>query len=354
MNKQTDIGLVIKDFTSKTNNDDRFTSFDYCYNYFRSTPDLTKDIEKSCLVIGFYLASWGMFRGSSFLLQHSAYHFRPTIEYINTLDKAVWEIDVDAYDESNMQLIIEIYNEIKKKLIPNRNKDLTLVTKVMLGVFGFIPAFDNNFCVTFRYLSAGKCGFRSVNKSSLAFIHDFYIANKTSIDYASSTTFTTDFNTGKKTNIKYPRAKIIDMYGFSKSNFIKTETVFEIAGEGGSICIVRQKSNTEEKFIYEHSEFDPTDEDLEVYKKDVYTNFEEPFQLINDRYPWHLLYITTVHEDYKNYIIGHLLEKMNKRPIMPEYFDHKKETLENLFKIELSYQMINNEPTWSLSKLQEG
>lgn len=116
MINQTDIELVINDFKDKSKPDDRYTSFDFCYNYFRTTNDLTIDIEKSCLVLGFYLASWGMFRGSSFLLQHSVNHFKPTILYINSLDKSVWNIDVDKYDEKNIEQIIEIYNEIKKRL----------------------------------------------------------------------------------------------------------------------------------------------------------------------------------------------------------------------------------------------
>ncbi|EKM28037.1 hypothetical protein VCHENC02_6024, partial [Vibrio harveyi] len=33
------------------------------------------DMEKSCLALGFYLASWGMFRGSSFMLEKSAKNF---------------------------------------------------------------------------------------------------------------------------------------------------------------------------------------------------------------------------------------------------------------------------------------
>jgi hypothetical protein len=54
----------------------RCASFDYCFNYFRSfyensiTSELaSKDnIQKSCLHLGFYLASWGMYR-NSFLLR---------------------------------------------------------------------------------------------------------------------------------------------------------------------------------------------------------------------------------------------------------------------------------------------
>jgi len=216
MIKQTDIELVINDFKDKSKPDDRYTSFDYCYNYFRSTNDLTVDIEKSCLVLGFYLASWGMYRGSSFLLQHSVNHFKPTILYINSLDKTVWNIDVDKYDDKNIEIIIDIYKEIRKRLIPNGNTDLTLVTKVLLGVFGFIPAFDNYFCNTFRIIFDGQCGFRRVNKASLNFIQNFYQENRASIENLSANTFTTDFLSGKKTKINYPKAKIIDMYGFNK------------------------------------------------------------------------------------------------------------------------------------------
>ena len=212
---KTDIEAIVNKFKSQSNPDDRYTSFDYCYNYFRSTNDITQDIEKSCLVLGFYLASWGMFRGSSFLLQKSVKHFEPTIRFIATLDKTVWEIDTDNYDEENILTIIKIYNDIKTRLINNGNSDLTLITKILLGVFGFIPAFDNFFCNSFRAISGGQCGFRKVNGKSLSFIKTFYESNKTTIDRLSNETFTTDFMTGQKTTLNYPKAKIIDMYGFT-------------------------------------------------------------------------------------------------------------------------------------------
>ncbi len=212
--KRTDIELEVKGYLSKSNPDDRYTSFDYCYNYFQLTKNLNKDIEKSCLVIGFYLASWGMFRGSSFLLQKSVKHFQPTIQYIANLDKSFWNIDVPNYDKENIQKILELYNEIKSFLIKDNNADLTLITKILLGVFGIVPAFDNYFCNTFRDISMGQCGFRNVSIKSLTFIKDFYDANQETIDKLAAETFTKDFETEQKTNINYPKAKIIDMYGF--------------------------------------------------------------------------------------------------------------------------------------------
>jgi len=102
---------IIKELKSKSQPKDRCTSFDHCYNYFLTIEDTTKDIEKSCLVLEFYLASWGMLRDSSFLLQKNAKHFQPTIEYIATLNRDIWKIDVDKYNEQTIEKIIEIFIE---------------------------------------------------------------------------------------------------------------------------------------------------------------------------------------------------------------------------------------------------
>ena len=212
---RNDIVTEVEKFKTHSHPENRYTSFDYCYNYFLTTVDLTKDIEKSCLALGFYLASWGMLRGSSFLLQKSTKHFEQTVRYISDLDRSVWKIDVDNYNDHTIQTILTIYKEIKECLIHNGNADLTLTTKVLLGVFGFLPAFDNNFCNTFRVIACGQCGFRRVNEKSLTIIQKFYEANMNVIDNMAKQTFTTDFITGRKTKINYPKAKIIDMYGFT-------------------------------------------------------------------------------------------------------------------------------------------
>lgn len=209
-----DIITAVESYKNHSGPTDRYTSFDYCYNYFRETDDLELDIEKSCLTLGYYLASWGMFRGSSFLLQKSLKHFQTTICYINKLDQSFWDIDVNNYEPSSIKTIIGIYSELKNHFIPSGKMDLTLVTKILLGVFGFIPAFDNNFCNAFREICNHQCGFRKLNSKSLFQIKSFYETNKEVIDQLSSTTFTTDFKTGQKTKINYTRAKIIDMYGF--------------------------------------------------------------------------------------------------------------------------------------------
>src|ERR1700733_3095150 len=83
--------------------DARYTSFDYCFNYFqafREADDVSglvkpANIQLSCLHLGFYLASWGMFRGRARLLQKSARHLMPVIKLISEVDGDVWKIDAN-------------------------------------------------------------------------------------------------------------------------------------------------------------------------------------------------------------------------------------------------------------------
>jgi hypothetical protein len=133
------------------------------------------------------------------------------------LENDLWKIDVENYNDKIIEQLIEIYNKLDRLVVEGLSRSITLVTKMMLGIFGFVPAYDKFFCQTFRIITNGKCGFRSFNKESLKTIKEFYDNNKISIDKISNTTFTYDFITGNKTNIKYPKAKIIDMFGFTYS-----------------------------------------------------------------------------------------------------------------------------------------
>lgn len=215
----SDIHKVVNTFQKKRDSYGRYASFDYCYNYFHPSNgiNLRFDIEKSCMSLGFYLASWGMFRGSSFILSKSAKNFEPLIEYIEELPNKAWEIDANNFDVENIEFLIEIYNNIKELLIPDKKAHLTLVTKIMLGVFGSVPAYDQFFKKTFGNIFKGKCGFTRFNKSSLKCIAEFYKSNEAVIQNLSNDSKIFEFKSGKTGNLNYTRSKIIDMYGFTKS-----------------------------------------------------------------------------------------------------------------------------------------
>ena len=84
---------------------ERYASFDYCFNYFQwfkeenRIKELSSDknIEQSCLQLAFYLASWGMYRGSGFILSKSVKFYEDLIKEISEFDSDIWDIDVDTY-----------------------------------------------------------------------------------------------------------------------------------------------------------------------------------------------------------------------------------------------------------------
>ncbi len=214
--KQNDIREQVFKFKTGTSAKERFASFDFCFNYFQGE-EYKKDMEKSCYALGFYLASWGMLRGSSFLLQKSAKHYEKLIQFYVNLEEDYKHIDLSMPKEEYIDKILFLYRHTKEKiLISHSTTHLTLVTKILLGVFGCIPAFDSFFVETFRNIYRGHCAFSSVSKKSLTCLKDFYDTNREEIDDISSEIYTVDFATEKKTSINYTKAKIVDMYGFIK------------------------------------------------------------------------------------------------------------------------------------------
>lgn len=115
------------------------------------------------------------------------------------------------------------------------------------------------------------------------------------------------------------------------------ETVFEVLAEGGSLSIIRIKYRNEEKFIYYHNEMDMTDEGLGIDKKCEYENFEQPFQLINNKYPWFQLHLAIVHEDYRSYVLDELIKTLMFQGITPDELRYSQSDLEKALSVKLEF-----------------
>ena len=76
-----------------------------------------------CLHLAFYLASWGMYRGSSFLLQKDyRVHYDVVKEILNERYNSLWNIDCEELTkENNLNLIFEISEKIREIYIRTRN-----------------------------------------------------------------------------------------------------------------------------------------------------------------------------------------------------------------------------------------
>ncbi|MDP0343862.1 hypothetical protein Q7Z35_05915 [Glaesserella parasuis] len=210
-----DISRVIKQFDDESKDiKHRYYSFDFCYAHFRHSKETGHmDIEKSCFVLWSYLASWGMLRGSSFLMQRNPAYLTELVKWIYEQPQATWLIDVEDYPNKTKE-VLSLYIQVKSHLIgEKKHQAVTLVTKVLLGVFAIIPAYDRFFKDTFSEIAGEECGFSTPNETSLNIIAQFYQENKEEIDTLSKSHQILDFD-GKPTNYRYSKAKIIDMYGF--------------------------------------------------------------------------------------------------------------------------------------------
>lgn len=215
--KKNDIQLMVSEVQNNLNPFSRDMSFDYCYNYFKDLQYLKQhDMEKSCLVLGFYLGNWGMFR-NSFLQQTSLRHYEKVIEYISKTKIDYWQIDLDNY-EANMDKLQEIYKQIGTAIKSNQARDptQTLITKIMLGVYGCVPALDDNFLTGFNTIFQGKDRLNGNIEHNLNQLQKFYAANKQDIDLLSSSWKTRDVYSGEFTTTNYPKSKIVDLYGYKR------------------------------------------------------------------------------------------------------------------------------------------
>lgn len=207
----------------------RYLSWEHCYTAFADCKELTEDkIEFLCLHLAFYLASWGMYRGSSFLLwKDYLVHIEAVKEIYNPEYKPLWGISCnDLLTEDNLDLIIKLSDKLKTIYIDKR-KDIDdydgvsdiLITKILMGTLGCVPAYDRFFVETLRTY---KIAAGSYNKKSLIDLAVYYNENREALDDFKKKLFV-------QRCIKYPEMKILDMafwyIAFEKSEDKEDNTI---------------------------------------------------------------------------------------------------------------------------------
>lgn len=219
------IELIIQSVTNyynelDTDENGRYHSWEHCYSNFmneRGKQDV--DYDYLSLQLAFYLASWGMYRGSSFLLQRD---YKVHVPVVNELLKPKYDELAgmkcsDFKSESNQTKLTElntflndyydkIRREVKKQDLKNKLSS-TLVTKILMGTLGCVPAYD-------RYFISGiknqKIATGNYNAKSILNLVDFYEKNEDRLEPVR-----------KGMNVygmPYPQMKIIDM-GFWQIGF---------------------------------------------------------------------------------------------------------------------------------------
>ncbi len=213
----------------------RYYSWEYCYKKFYDAKEKLKkggiltpyDYLELAHYLAFYLASWGMYRGSSFLLNYDYRVHKKVVKQI--LDKKYSNLFAYYWDDSNSDfednlkllfdekdgLIIKIKNmydsfrtEAKPKKVDTEISD-TLITKVLLGTMGCIPAYDEFLKNAIKKgQSIYKCkGFvQKFGEKSFRALIKFYKDNKEVLEAKRLT-----LNLKVDPSLVYPQMKFLDM-----------------------------------------------------------------------------------------------------------------------------------------------
>ena len=155
------IRIFLNDAPENTDLDGRFRSWEHCYAVFGEklkhlplsdtgmdgVERYSTDVDFLAVHLAFYLASWGMYRGSSFLLQKDYSIHKEPIRLI--AEKYAW---IYGQYPSNPKAVSNLYSALDKlyrvvvRTKQGEEKERigspTLLTKIMLGTLGCIPAFD--------------------------------------------------------------------------------------------------------------------------------------------------------------------------------------------------------------------
>lgn len=218
-----------KKFYECLNNDEngRCRSWEHCYSHFmkyRGQKDV--DYDYLSLHLAFYLASWGMYRGSSFLLQKDyRVHIPVSKKLLSTKYDDLAGIKCsDFRKESNQELLKEIckflndyYNKIREDVTGKEFKNgisSTLITKILMGTLGCVPAYDRYFIEGIKKYNEENeehnMIIRSFSIKSIMQIIDFYDKYREQLEDVRKSMIVED--------MLYPQMKIIDM-GFWQLGF---------------------------------------------------------------------------------------------------------------------------------------
>ena len=200
----------------------RSRSWEHCYRVFRDArTDPSPDCDYLSLHLAFYLASWGMYRGSSFLLQKDYKVLVPIVEEVLKPEyDCLFGVACVGLREDEVQArLTEVNERISAHFEPIRDEvagrkvvssvSPVLITKILMGTLGCVPAYDRFFEEGAKYLGLEK---KSYNKDSLLELAAFYEAHNDRLEEARCGMRTED--------LVYPQMKLLDMglwqVGFEK------------------------------------------------------------------------------------------------------------------------------------------
>ena len=207
---------------ARANENGRSRSWEHCYRVFRDArTDPSPDYDYLSLHLAFYLASWGMYRGSSFLLQKDYKVLSPIVEEVlkPEYDCLFGVACADLRDDDVRAQLKNLSDFIAAHFQPIRDEvagrevvssvSPVLITKILMGTLGCVPAYDRFFVDGIKKY---KVTTQEYSRNSLLKLVDFYEEHNGRLEEARRGMRVGD--------LTYPQMKLLDM-GFWQVGFEK-------------------------------------------------------------------------------------------------------------------------------------
>ena len=207
---------------ARANENGRSRSWEHCYRAFRDArTDPSPDYDHLSLHLAFYLASWGMYRGSCFILQKDYKVHTPIVEEILKPEyDCLFGLACADLRENKVQEMLEnvygyiddYFDQIREKVVGRKVASPVspiLITKILMGTLGCVPAYD-------RFFQDGVATYKVTTQEysldSVRKLAKFYEEHNDRLEAARRGMRTED--------LVYPQMKLLDM-GFWQTGFEK-------------------------------------------------------------------------------------------------------------------------------------
>lgn len=170
----TALNAIKKYHYSIDNEYTRYKSWEHCYNAFKKYRHDKDKTEFLCMHLSCFMASWGMLRNSKLIEYDYFIHKDFVIEISNSKYDRLYDNSFENNDliKELVDLINKLYlYKIKTRITEGDSLSDTFVTKILLGVFGCVPAYDRYFKSA---VSHYKVCSQNFNERSLTNIYSFY------------------------------------------------------------------------------------------------------------------------------------------------------------------------------------
>ena len=198
---------------ARANENGRSRSWEHCYRAFRDArTDPSPDYDHLSLHLAFYLASWGMYRGSCFILQKDYKVHTPIVEEILKPEyDCLFGLACADLRKSEVQMMLETVNNYIADYFDQIRKEVAgrevaspvspiLITKILMGTLGCVPAYDRFFVDGIKKykVTTQEYSLKSVRK-----LAEFYEAHNDRLEEARRGMRIGD--------LVYPQMKLLDM-----------------------------------------------------------------------------------------------------------------------------------------------